>query len=123
MDYKLFFIGKGYCQKDSKSLYEPSYSSTYTSKSFYLTSFDDLRDITIGNDLISVYNDYNLKSNITLKSVQLYYGNMAKTQNNNNPNNNICGIMGFKLHSNDESYYNKFTTFQTILKSNNITNL
>ena len=122
MDYKLFFIGKGYCQKDSKSLYEPSYSSTYTNKSFYLTSFDDLRDITIGNDLITVYNDYNLKSNITLKSVQLYYGNMAKTQNNNNPNNNICGIMGFKLHSNDESYYNKFTTLQTILKSNNITN-
>ena len=43
MDYKLFFIGKGYCHENSKSSYNPSYSNTYSNKSFYPAPFDDLR--------------------------------------------------------------------------------
>ena len=95
MDYKLFFIGKGYCPKNSLSLYEPFYSSSFTNKYFYPFAFDDLRDMTQGNDIISLYNDYNLKSNFTLNSVLLYYGN--KVDISNNINDKVCGVMGFKL--------------------------
>ena len=121
MDYKLFFIGKGYCQDNSLSTYNPLYSNSYTNKSFYPAPFDDLRDITIGNDLISLYNDYNMKSNISLNNVQLYYGYMDKI-NNDKLDDRICGIMGFKLHSTEESYYTKFKSLDLILKANNITN-
>ncbi len=121
MDYKLFFIGKGYCHENSKSSYNPSYSNTYTNKSFYPAPFDDLRDMTIGNDLISLYNDYNMKSNISLNNVQLYYGYLDKI-NNDKLDDRICGIMGFKLHSTEESYYTKFKSLDLILKANNITN-
>lgn len=120
MDYKLFFIGKGYCPKNSLSLYEPFYSSSFTNKSFYPFAFDDLRDMTQGNDIISLYNDYNLKSNFTLYSVLLYYGN--KVDISNNINDKVCGVMGFKLHSTEDSYYNKFKTLDSILKLNNVTN-
>ena len=122
MDYKLFFIGRGYCEKDMKSMYEPYYSSSFTNKSFFPSGFDDLRDMTIGNDIISLYNDYSLKTNVSLNNVLLYYGNMADPSNYINQDNKICGIMGFKLHSTEDSYYNKFKTLDSILKSNNITN-
>ena len=124
MDYKLFFIGKGYCHENSKSSYNPSYSNTYINKSFYPAPFDDLRDMTIGNDLISLYNDYNLKTNITLNDVLLYYGKKEDNYNINGNDNldKVCGIMGFKLHSQEDSYYNKFRNFYYILKTNNITN-
>ena len=107
MDYKLFFIGNGYCNKNTKSLYEPLYSNSFINNSFEPTPFDDLRDITIGNDKITLYNDYNLKTNQSLNNVLLYYGNIAKLPNDN-IKNKICGIMGFKLHSTENSYYNKF---------------
>ena len=122
MDYKLFFIGKGYCQDDSKSVYNPLYSNSFTNKSFYPSPFDDLRDITIGIDVISLYNDYNMKSNVSLSNMQLYYGYKDSIYSNNNLNDKICGIMGFKLHSTEDSYYNKFKALDLILKANNITN-
>ena len=122
MDYKLFFIGKGYCQDDSKSVYNPLYSNSFTNKTFYPFPFDDLRDITIGNDVISLYNDYNLKSNVSLNNMQLYYGYKDSINTDNNFNDKICGIMGFKLHSTEDSYYNKFKALDLILKANNITN-
>ena len=121
MDYKLFFIGNGYCNKNTKSLYEPLYSNSFINNSFEPTPFDDLRDITIGNDKITLYNDYNLKTNQSLNNVLLYYGNIAKLPNDN-IKNKICGIMGFKLHSTENYYYNKFKLLENILKSNNITN-
>ena len=77
--------------------------------------------MTIGNDLISLYNDYNMKSNISLNNVQLYYGYLDKI-NNDKLDDKICGIMGFKLHSTEESYYTKFKSLDLILKANNITN-
>ena len=124
MDYKLFFIGKGYCEKNSLSFYEPFNSKSFTNKSFHPSLFDDLRDMTKGNDKISLYNDYNLKTNITLNDVLLYYGKKADNYNINSDNNldKVCGIMGFKLHSQEDSYYNKFRNFYYILKTNNITN-
>ena len=122
MDYKLFFIGKGYCQDNSLSTYNPLYSNSYTNKSFYPSPFDDLRNMTIGNDIISLYNDYNLKSNISLNNMQLYYGYKDNINNDNILKDKICGVLGFKLHSTENSYYNKFKTWNLLLKANNITN-
>ena len=122
MDYKLFFIGKGYCQKDSKSSYEPFHSNSFTNNSFKPYAFDDLRDMTLGNDIISLYNDYNLRTNVSLNKAILYYGNKGGLEKNNKQNDKICGIMGFKLHSTEDSFYNKFKSLDYILKSNNITN-
>ncbi len=122
MDYKLFFIGKGYCQDNTFSSYNPIYSNSYTNKSFYPSPFDDLRDMTIGDDITSLYSDYNLKSNITLNNMQIYYGYKDDINNNNILNDKICGVMGFKLHSTEDSYYNKFKALDLILKANNISN-
>ena len=123
MDYKLFFIGKGYCQDNSLSTYNPLYSNSYTNKSFYPSPFDDLRNMTIGNDIISLYNDYNLKSNISLNNMQLYYGYKDNINNDNILKDKICGVLGFKLHSTENSYYNKFKTWNLLLKANNISKL
>ena len=62
--------------------------------------------MTQGNDIISLYNDYNLRTNISLNNVLLYYGNKADISNDINSNEKVCGIMGFKLHSTEDSYYN-----------------
>ena len=124
MDYKLFFIGKGYCAKNSISFYEPLTSKSFINKSYYPSPFDDLRDITKGNDRISLYNDYKLRTNTSLDNVLLYYGKKDDINNINNDydRDKVCGIMGFKLHSLEGSYYNKFQSFSSILKNNNITN-
>lgn len=122
MDYKLFFIGKGYCEKKSISFYEPEKSSSYTNNSFYSYPFDDLRNMTIGNDKCTLFNDYNLKTNITLNNLQLLYGTMVNISNNIYYKDKVCGIMGFKLHLMQDSYYSKFKTLEDILKANNVTN-
>ena len=122
MDYQLFFIGNGYCKKDSLSDYQPSGSNSYTNQTFNPFPFDDLRNMTKGNDRISFYNDYELKSNVSLNNVLLYYGSMVDYNNNAYYKNKVCGIMGFKLHTNQDSYYNKYTSLYSILKENKISN-
>ena len=123
MDYRLFFIGKGYCLKDSKSSYEPNKSSSYSfnEKKFYSNPFNDLRNMTLGKDKCTLYGDYNLKTNISLNNVLLYYGNIADYSENIFDKDKICGIMGFKMHY-ENSYYGQFKGLEYVLKINNITN-
>ena len=123
MDYRLFFIGKGYCLKDSKSSYDPNKSSSYSfnEKKFYSNPFNDLRNMTLGKDKCTLYDDYNLKSNIGLNNFLLYYGNIANYSENIFDKDKICGIMGFKMHY-ENSYYGQFKGLEYVLKINNITN-
>ena len=123
MDYRLFFIGKGYCLKDSKSSYDPSKSNSYSfnEKKFYSNPFNDLRNMTLGKDKCTLYDDYNLKSNISLNNVLLYYGNIADYSENIFDKNKISGIMGFKMHY-ENSYYGQFKGLEYVLKINNIIN-
>ena len=122
MDYKLFFIGKGYCYKDAKSFYEPIKSSSYSyNDTIYKVPFNDLRNMTIGKEKCSLYNDYYLRSNISLDKMQIYYGNIAEYAENIFDKNKICGIMGFKLH-NFASYKDKFVGLETVLKRSGIDN-
>lgn len=122
MDYKLFFIGKGYCEKNTFSNYIPESSSSFLNNSFYSYPFDDLRNMTIGNDTCTLFNSYNLDKNATLNKLQLLYGSMVNISNNIYYEDKICGIMGFKLHRMQESYYSKFKTLQDTLKTNNVPN-
>jgi len=124
MDYKNFFIGKGYCERNTFSNYIPESSSSFSNNSFYSYPFDDLRNMTIGNDKCTLFNSYNLDKNTSLNDVQLLYGSMVNISNNIIYKDRICGIMGLKLHRMQESYYSKikFKTLQEILKSNNISN-
>ena len=125
MDYKLFFIGKGYCEKNSISFYEPEESTTFLQNSqFYPYPFDDLRNMTIGNDTCTLYSDYNLGKNITLEGLHLLYGSKVNLLNDIYYKDKICGIMGMKLHEMQDSYYMKFSPYYLIksLKNNNITN-
>ena len=123
MDYRLFFIGKGYCLKDSKSSYDPNKSSSFSfnDKKFYSNPFNDLRNMTLGKDKCTLYGDYNLKTNISLNNVLLYYGNIADYSENIFDKDKICGIMGFKMHY-ENSYYGQFKGLEYVLKRNNITN-
>ena len=123
MDYRLFFIGKGYCLKDSKSSYDPNKSSSFSfnDKKFYSNPFNDLRNMTLGKDKCTLYGDYNLKTNISLNNVLLYYGNIADYSENIFDKDKICGIMGFKMHY-ENSYYGQFKGLEYVLKINNITN-
>ena len=123
MDYRLFFMGKGYCLKDAQSFYEPTKSSSYryNDKLFYQNPFNDLRNMTVGYDKCTLYNDYNLKSNISLNNMQLYFGNIVDFSENIYDKDKICGIMGFKLHY-ENSYNGKFKGLEYVLKMNDITN-
>ena len=108
INYRLFFIGKGYCLKTAESFYEPSISSSFNyNEEIYPNPFNDLRNMKIGKDICSFYNDYNLKSNKTLENIQLYYGNIAEYEENIFDKNKVCGIMGFKFHYSD-NYYGNF---------------
>ena len=122
MDYKLFFIGKGYCEKNTFSNYIPESSTSFSNNSFYSYPFDDLRNMTIGQDKCTVFNSYNLDRNTSLNDLQLLYGSMVNISNNIIYEDKICGIMGFKLHRMQESYYSKFKTLQDSLRANNISN-
>ena len=108
MDYNLFFIGKGYCESNSISFYEPLESDTFKNKSFYTYPFDDLRNMTLGNDTCSLFDSYNLNSNITLNDVHLMYGSKINILNYVYDKNKVCGIMGLKLHEMSDSYYKPF---------------
>ena len=122
MDYKPFFIGKGYCEKNTFSTYIPESSSSFSNNSFYSYPFDDLRNMTEGKDKCTFFNSYNLDRNTSLNNVQLLYGTMVNISNNIYYKDRICGIMGFKLHRLQESYYSKFKTLQDTLRANNISN-
>ena len=122
MDYKPFFIGKGYCEKKTFSTYIPESSTTFSNNSFYSYPFDDLRNMTVGRDKCTFFNSYNLDRNISLNDLQLLYGSMVNISNNIYYKDRICGIMGFKLHRMQESYYSKFKSLQDTLKANNVSN-
>lgn len=124
MDYKMFFIGKGYCNKNSISFYEPEKSSTFKNSQFFSYPFDDLRNMTIGNDSCTLYNNYKLDKNITLKGLHLLYGSKINLLNDIIDKDKICGILGLKLHDMQDSYYMKFQPYYLIysLKQNNISN-
>ena len=122
MDYKPFFIGKGYCEKNTFSTYIPESSTSFSNNSFYSYPFDDLRNMTEGKDKCTFFNSYNLDRNTSLNNVQLLYGTMVNISNNIYYKDRICGIMGFKLHRLQESYYSKFKTLQDTLRANNISN-
>ena len=68
--------------------------------------------MTEGKDKCTVFNSYNLDRNTSLNNVQLLYGTMVNISNNIYYKDRICGIMGFKLHRLQESYYSKFKTLQ-----------
>ena len=123
MDYRLFFLGKGYCLKDVNSFYDPfkSNSFNYNKDLFYPNPFNDLRNMIVGNDICTLYNDYNLKSNITLNKMQLYFGNIVDFSDNIYDKEKICGILGLKLHY-ENSYNGKFKGLEYVLKINNINN-
>jgi hypothetical protein len=78
--------------------------------------------MTIGQDKCTVFNSYNLDRNTSLNDLQLLYGSMVNISNNIIYEDKICGIMGFKLHRMQESYYSKFKTLQESLRANNISN-
>ena len=122
MDYKMFFIGKGYCEKDSISYYDPEYSNSYSNKSFYSYPFDDLRNMTEGKDICTLFDNFNLNSNVSLNNIRLYYGSMIDLSNSIIYKDKICGIMGLKLHKMQDSFYNNFKNLYETLKDNNITN-
>ena len=126
MDYKLFFIGKGYCEKNAISFYEPEQSTSFkkNSSSFYSYPFDDLRNMTIGNDSCTLYNSYKLDKNTTLKGLHLLYGSKINILNDIIYKDKICGILGLKLHDMQDSYYMKFQSYYLTnsLKQNNISN-
>ena len=122
MDYKLFFIGKGYCLKDAQSFYDPSKSSSYDyNEKLYENPFYDLRNMKIGNDMCTLYNDYNLKSNLTLNKLQLYFGNIADYSEDIFDKDKICGILGFKLHT-EKNFYGDYNGFDYILKKSGVDN-
>lgn len=122
MDYNLFFIGRGYCESNAISFYEPFDSTTFKNNSFYTYPFDDLRNMTIGNDSCSLYENYNLKSNKTLENVHLMFGSKINILNDVYDKNKVCGIMGLQYYDNSESYYKQFIpySFQNSLKENNL---
>ena len=125
MDYKLFFIGKGYCEKNSISSYEPEESTTFKkNSSFFPYPFDDLRNMTIGNDSCTLYDSYKLDKNTTLKGLHLLYGSKINLLNDIIYKDKICGILGLKLHDMQDSYYTKFQShyLTNSLKQNNISN-
>ena len=124
MDYNLFFIGKGYCESNSISFYEPLESKSFKNNSFYTYPFDDLRNMTIGNDTCSLFDNYYLKSNKTLDNIRLMYGSKINILNDIYDKNKVCGIMGLKLHEMSDSYYSPFKiySFQRSLKENKINN-
>ena len=124
MDYKFFFIGNGYCEKNSISFYEPIKSSLFKNDTFYASPFDDLRNMTIGNDSCTIFSSYNLGENTTLNEINLLYGSKVNILNNIYDKDKVCGIMGFKLHDMEYSYYLKFSkfSFENSLKFNKIDN-
>ena len=124
MDYNLFFIGKGYCEKNSQSFYEPFSSSTFKNESFFPYPFDDLRNMTEGNDTCTLYSNYDLNTNVTLNGFNLLYGSKVNILNDIYYKDKVCGIMGLKLHQMQDSYYFKFSSYslENSLKKNNIGN-
>ena len=124
MDYNLFFIGKGYCEKNSISFYEPAESSTFKNDQFYVYPFDDLRNMTVGNDSCTLFSDYNLGSNTTLKEVNLLYGTKINLLNDIYYKDKVCGVFGLRFHMHQDSYYLKFKEYswEKSLKFNNIDN-
>ena len=122
MDYRLFFIGKGYCYKDAKSFYEPMKSDSYIdSDKLYPNPFNDLRNMAVGKEKCTLFSDYNLKTNMTLDKLQLYYGSKAEYSENIYDKEKICGIMGFKFHL-PQSYNDKFVGLETVLKMSGVDN-
>jgi hypothetical protein len=124
MDYNLFFIGQGYCEKNSISYYNPLESSTFKNERYFPYPFDDLRNMTEGNDTCSVYSNYELNTNITLNGFNLLYGSKVNIANEVYDKDKVCGIMGLKLYQNYDSHYEKYRTYslENSLKKNNITN-
>lgn len=124
MEYNLFFIGKGYCEQDTISSYVPESSQTFKNSSFYFYPFDDLRNMTKGNDTCTMYNDYNLDKNISLNVLHLLYGSKVNLLNDIIYEDKVCGIMGMKFHIVYDSYYSEFYPFSLFnsLKHNNLEN-
>ena len=124
MEYNLFFIGKGYCEQDAISPYEPETSDTFKNSTFYSYPFDDLRNMTIGNDSCTVYSDYNLGKNTSLNVLHLLYGTKVNLLNDIIYKDKVCGIMGMKFYEVSDSYYAKFNPFSLFnsLSKNNIEN-
>jgi hypothetical protein len=124
MDYNQFFIGKGYCGKNSISDYEPFDSSTFKNESYFPYPFDDLRNMTEGNDTCTLYSNYELNTNLTLNGFNLLYGSKVNILNDIIYEDKVCGIMGFQLHQMQDSYYSKFSSYslENSLKKNNVSN-
>lgn len=124
MDDKYTYIGKGYCESSSLSSYRPEKSNSYSNNSWYDYPFGDLRNMTIGKDKCSIYDDFYLKSNLTIDNLQLLYGSLINSDFNNNKDIQICGILGLKLNLLQE-YSSSIKTFKeinSVLKENGAIN-
>ena len=120
MNEYIYYLEEGSCNKDYtlSSLYNYNGSKTFVGPKKYDFCLVKLDRCYLGNDLIYLYDNINLKS---MKEMELifYYG--QRNDNIYKNNKEICGQLGFKLTNNPYRLYD-YENFMNILKQNQIIN-
>ena len=108
MNEYIYYLEEGSCNRDYtlSSLYNYNDSKTFVGPKKY----------DLGNDLIYLYDNINLKS---MKETELifYYG--QRNDNIYKNNKEICGHLGFKLTNNPYRLYD-YENFMNLLKQHQI---
>ena len=121
MNEYIYYLEEGGCKNiiDKDNTFSSSYnfkeSKTFKERDKIYT-YINLKQCYLGEDIIHLYQDINLKSTIEMPLV-FYYG--SNSENNND--NKICGLIGFQDGNVPYRLYD-YENFVSVLKKNKITN-
>lgn len=119
MNEYIYYLSENICKMNNNDYTQSNYYNIKESETFKekdkINNFIKLNPCYLGEDIIYLYQDINLKSTIEVP-LEFYY-DMNKEKNNNK----ICGIMGFQ-NSNIPFRLYDYDNLINVLKKNNIIN-
>ena len=98
-----FYLFEGFCPNNISTFYDSNKSTTFKNSSFCTNNFNNINLICDIKEKITFYNDINLKSNSSIKELNIAYGKGLPSYIRNTNINNICGYLGFSLMNKDIS--------------------
>lgn len=114
MNQYLYYLEEDSCLIDSSSAYVPLNSNSYNYKKNLTLCSVKLDICSLGQDILYLYEDLDLKQTTELSPFMFYLG---KQKNNINNNKGICGKMGFQIDNAPYKLY-EYDNFIKILKKN-----
>ena len=110
----LYYLEEDSCFINSNSTYTPSNSNSYNKKKDLTYCSVKLDICSLGQDILYLYEDLDLKKTTELSSFIFYIG---KQKFNINNNKGICGKMGFSIDNAPYKFY-EYDNIIKILKKN-----